>query len=276
MGFSEIGKFEGILDRDLNGEVTVLRFSVHEIKKILSSMDEPDPDFLCVLSHDPRKTVRSMAYGYFRKKGSLVANEEIFKKGNVNLIAGADEAGRGAIAGPLTAAAVVLKPGLIIDDIDDSKALTPEKREELYERIMESALCVSVSFIDPALIDRWGIQLMNRKALKDVAEAVSDKCHCVICDHYPLGDISVPSYSIAHADSTFQCVAAASIVAKVERDRVMSSLHSRIPYYSFDRNKGYATEEHIHALSVYGPSAFHRKSFHGVLPEREDSVIWEE
>ncbi len=270
---SKIGKFEGIFDTNLNGEPTALGYSVNEIRRILASLDKPDPELLSVLSRDPRKTVRSMAYGYFKRKGSLVANEEIFRRGGVRLLAGVDEAGRGAIAGPLTAAAVVLKPDAVIDDIADSKVLTPDKREELYERIMESALCVSVCFIDPALIDRWGIQLMNRKALKDVAEAVSDQCHCVICDHFSLPGIRLPSYSIPHADSTFQCVAAASVVAKVERDRVMSGLHNRIPYYNFHKNKGYATEEHIHALSIYGPSKIHRKRFRGVPVEGTESAI---
>lgn len=276
MGGSKISRFEGILDTDLNGEFTTVRYSVNEIKRILASTDEPDPEFLSALSRDPRKSVRSIAHSYFRRKGSLVANEEIFKRGSVRLLAGADEAGRGAIAGPLAAAAVVLKPDVVIDDIADSKALTPEKREDLYEKIIQSALCVSVCFIDPALIDRWGIQLMNRKALKDVVEAVSDQCHCVICDHLSLSGIRVPSYSIAHADSTFQCVAAASVVAKVERDRVMSGLHKLIPHYNFHKNKGYATEEHMNALSVYGPCEIHRMSFHGVSPGKLESGIWEE
>jgi ribonuclease HII len=151
--------------------------------------------------------------------------------------------------------------------------LTPSRREELYDEIMEKAISVSVSFVDAHLIDIWGLQAMNLKALGDAILGLDPSCECAICDNYKLDGLGIPSFGIPMADSTFQSVAAASIVAKVERDRVMLSLHARYPQYNFEYNKGYATPEHLKALELYGPSDFHRLTFRGVL--REEAPLWE-
>jgi ribonuclease HII len=217
-----------------------------------------------------------MAYRAFNRTRDLASNEEIFRVGSIRLIAGADEAGRGALAGPLAAAAVMFAPGVVIKGIDDSKQLLPQKREELYVEIIARAEYVSVAFVDPGLIDRWGVQLVNYKALGDAVAGLGGRCECVVCDHFALPGVGCPSYGIPKADETFQSVAAASIVAKVERDRVMTSLHGRTPFYNFEKNKGYATEEHLTALAIYGPSQFHRMTFHGVLFEELDANLWED
>lgn len=248
--------------------------TVRDIKTVLSSSSAQDPEFLTCLTRDPRSTVRRMGYSALRRTKDLAANEEIFREDGVRFIAGADEAGRGALAGPLAAAAVMLPPGLAIDGINDSKLLKPERREELYEVIMRSALSVSVVFIDPGLIDRFGIQPVNMQALGQALSGVDERCQCAICDHFSIAGTRVPTYGIAKADETFQCVAAASIVAKVERDRVMRCLHRRYPRYSFDENKGYATGGHIAALTAHGPCAVHRLTFASVLPE-DDDTLWE-
>lgn len=251
-----------------------LSLSVSEVRELLGSRARPDPRLLAGLMRDPRKTVRAAAYRALKRTRNLASNEEIFRDGEVDFLAGVDEAGRGALAGPLAAAAVMFAPGVEVDGVNDSKLLSPERREEIYGRILEAAECVSVSFIDPGLIDRWGLQLVNYKALGDAVAGIDGRCQCVICDHFTLKGLKIPSYGIPKADATFQSVAAASIVAKVERDRVMALLHRRLPHYNFEQNKGYATSEHLTALAVYGPSVFHRESFHGVLPDDGGTRLW--
>jgi ribonuclease HII len=241
---------------------------------MLSSLDKPDPELFSRLTGDPRASVRRLGYGALRHGRSLAANENIFRSAEIQFLAGADEAGRGALAGPLVAAAVMFDPGVVINGVNDSKLLSPERREELYEVITDIAVSVSVVFMDPGLIDRFGIQPVNMQALGGALAGIDERCQCAICDHFKLAGCSVPTYGIPKADQTFQSVAAASIVAKVERDRVMRSFHRRFPHYNFEENKGYATEEHISALAAYGPCELHRLSFSSVLPDEELS-LWE-
>jgi len=247
-----------------------------EVRELLKSAGRSDPRLLYALAWDPRKTVRRAAYRAFRRTRDLASNEEIFRCDGVEFIAGADEAGRGALAGPLAAAAVVFAPGVVVKGVNDSKVLTPERREELYDLILEAAEQVSVSFVGPGLIDLWGIQPVNYKALGDAVRGMDGRCHCVISDYLALEGLGVPSFGLPKADSTFQSVAAASIVAKVERDRLMARLHSKSPLYNFEQNKGYATAEHLAALETYGPCEFHRESFHGVLAGDPDTFLLEE
>lgn len=255
--------------------VDTVNLSVRDIRSVLASRESPDPVFLITLTRDPRPTVRRIGYGALRRGRSLAANEEIFRTGGVRFLAGADEAGRGALAGPLTAAAVMFAPGAVIEGVDDSKRLTPERREALYEVIVSEALSVSVAFMDAGLIDRRGIQPVNLQALGAALAGIDERCQCAICDHLALAGCAVPTFGIPKADQTFQSVAAASIVAKVERDRVMKALHDRFPRYNFKVNKGYATAEHVSALAAHGPCEVHRLSFSSVLPDGEMS-LWED
>ena len=248
--------------------------SVREIRALLATLERPDPGLFARLTRDPRATVRQIGYGALRHGRALAANEDIFRDGNIKFVAGADEAGRGALAGPLAAAAVMFAPGAVIKGVNDSKLLTRGRREELYEVIMDRAESVSVVFMDPGLIDRWGIQPVNMHALGQALAGIDERCQCAICDHFTLVGCAVPTYGIPKADETFQSVAAASIVAKVERDRVMKSLHKRFPRYNFQENMGYATGEHISALATYGPCEVHRLTFSRVLPAEEMS-LWE-
>lgn len=255
-------------------QVDLHDLSVREIRALLASLDRPDPELFSRLTRDPRASVRRLGYGALRHGRNLAANESIFRDAEVQFIAGADEAGRGALAGPLVAAAVMFDPGTVVKGVNDSKLLTPERRDELYEVIMDVAQSVSVVFVDTGLIDRFGIQPVNMQALGGALAGIDERCQCAICDHFKLTGCSVPTYGIPKADQTFQSVAAASIVAKVERDRVMCSFHLRFPRYNFKENKGYATEEHISALAAYGPCELHRLTFSSVLPDEELS-LWE-
>ena len=260
---------------DSSVEVDTRRLSIRQVRELLENISTPQPELLAVLCRDRRVTVRRLAYRLLRQGGDMASNEEIFRDGEVRFLAGTDEAGRGALAGPLAAAAVMFAPGTVIEDVRDSKALLPGQREELYDKILSEAMSVSVSFVDPGLVDRWGVQLANLKALGDAVNGLDSNCQRVICDHFSLVGCSVPVFGIPQADATFQSVAAASIVAKVERDRVMRSLDARFPLYNFMQNKGYGTEEHLQALVEHGPCEVHRRTFRGVLPEDEEMSLWE-
>ncbi|MFH1151224.1 MAG: ribonuclease HII [Actinomycetota bacterium] len=251
-----------------------MSLNIGQVRELISR-NPNDVDLLSRLARDPRVTVRRMAYRALGRGGrNLAANEDLFREGDIHYIAGADEAGRGALAGPLAAAAVVFEPGFVIKGVKDSKMLTPDQREEIYEVIVTRARRVAVVFIDSGTIDSWGLQRVNITALENAVLALEDDCHFAICDHFKLAGLPVPSCGIPKADEIFHSVAAASIVAKVERDRVMRSLDRRFPSYNFVQNKGYATGEHLSALASYGPCKVHRRSFSGVLPD-DEIPLWE-
>lgn len=255
--------------------IDTVNMSVEELRDHMSSLDKPDTPLLCRLTRDPRVTVRNMAYTTLGRKRSLSSNEDLFREDGAVFIGGADEAGRGALAGPLYAAAVVFDPGVEVEGVNDSKLLSPERREELYLEIIATAKNIAVVSIDASLIDRWGLQMVNLKALADALLDISADCDRAILDHFTLSGFAFPTYGIPHADEIFHSVAAASIVAKVERDRVMRSLHSRFPRYNFEDNKGYGTEEHMEALGELGPCEVHRLSFSSVSPDAEEVPLWE-
>ena len=169
----------------------------------------------------------------------------------------------------------MFEPGVEVVGVNDSKLLTPERREELYGEILARAMTVSAVFLDSALVDRWGVQVVNMSALGQALLGLQPACDAAICDHFALAGLGFPVFGIPHADETFHSVAAASIVAKVERDRVMRSMHGRFPAYHFADNKGYGTAEHWQALDERGPCVMHRLSFRNVAGEVEEIPLWE-
>jgi ribonuclease HII len=173
-------------------------------------------------------------------------------------IAGADEAGRGALAGPLVAAAVILPDDFEIDGINDSKLLSEAQREGAYARIVERASWIACK-AEPGAIDTRGLHRSNIALLRRAAKALEPDY--VLTDGFPVPRIPCPSIGVKKGDAVSVSVAAASIVAKVTRDRIMRRLHKRYPAFGFDHNKGYGTPEHLEALERHGPSAVHRLSF---------------
>jgi ribonuclease HII len=175
-------------------------------------------------------------------------------------VAGADEAGRGALAGPLVAAAVVLPSGFDPDGIDDSKALTANQREAAYERIVASA-AYAVAKAEPSAIDRRGLHRSNIFLLRRCIRALDPVPEYALTDGFPVPRMPCPSLAIKKGDAVAVSVAAASIVAKVTRDRIMRRMHRRYPEFGFDHNKGYGTPEHLQVLDRLGPTPIHRLSF---------------
>jgi ribonuclease HII len=178
-------------------------------------------------------------------------------------IAGVDEAGRGALAGPLVAAAVILPDVFDLEGIGDSKQLTHNQRDEAFVRIMEVA-CVAVCQVSPATIDRRGLHRCNLSLLRRAAKELHPEPDYVLTDGFPVPRIPFPSLGIKKGDVVAASVAAASIVAKVTRDRIMDRLHRRYPAFGFDHNRGYGTPDHLEMLDALGPTPIHRLSFAGV------------
>jgi ribonuclease HII len=179
-------------------------------------------------------------------------------------VAGVDEAGRGPLAGPVVAAAVVLPPGRVIDGLDDSKRLTPEERDELFGEIEERAMAVGVGIIDAATIDRVNILEATRLAMRWALRGLGAEPELVLTDWIELAGLPYPQRNLVRGDQRSATVAAASIVAKVTRDRIMQEADRQFPQYGFRRHKGYPTWEHRSALAEHGPCLLHRRGFHGV------------
>ncbi|HYG73160.1 MAG TPA: ribonuclease HII [Actinomycetota bacterium] len=189
-------------------------------------------------------------------------------------IAGADEAGRGALAGPLVAAAVILPDAFDLDGINDSKQLTANQRSEAYARIVRDAVAWSVSRCTPTRIDRRGLHKTNVHLLRRCITQLAVAPDYVLTDGFPVRRLDAPILSIKKGDCVTASVAAASIVAKVTRDRIMDRYHRRFPMYGFDTNRGYGTDAHRDAIRAHGPSPIHRYSFKGLRTGYYDSEVW--
>ena len=179
-------------------------------------------------------------------------------------IAGVDEAGRGAFAGPLVAAAVILPEGFDPDGFDDSKVLTRAQREACFERIVEARLPFVVRKIEPPVIDARGLHRSNLALLRRCVRALDPPPDYVLTDGFPVPQMPCPSLGIKKGDAVTASVAAASIVAKVTRDRIMDRLARRYPAFGFEHNRGYGTPEHLEVLDRLGPTPIHRLSFSAV------------
>jgi ribonuclease HII len=180
------------------------------------------------------------------------------------LIAGVDEVGRGALAGPVTVAAVILDPRRPVAGLDDSKRLSPRARQRLAGEICESALCWAVAHRGPGEIDRLNILEATRAAMVEAVRALSPAPSLVVVDALTLPDLRVAQRAEVHADARYMCVAAASIIAKVTRDRMMVRLAAESPGYGWESNKGYPSPRHLDALRRLGPSEQHRRTFRPV------------
>jgi ribonuclease HII len=176
-------------------------------------------------------------------------------------VAGADEVGRGCLAGPVVAGAVVLHPDRHIAGVSDSKAVPAAEREELYGEILANAVAWAVAAAEPDEIDRINIHQASLRAMQRAILALVPLPDVVLVDAFRVPDLPMAQRGVLHGDRRCAAIAAASIVAKVTRDRMMAELHGRDPRYGFDRHKGYATADHLDAVARFGYSDVHRRSF---------------
>ena len=190
-----------------------------------------------------------------------VLNMREFDLSKGSLVAGIDEAGRGPLAGHVYAAAVILPENTVIEGLNDSKKLSEKKREELYDIIIEKALAYKICYADCQTIDKINIRNATLKAMKEAAEGLSVLPQKILVDGNALPDTKIPAEYVIKGDSKSMAISAASILAKVTRDRYIKEMDKIYPQYGFAKNKGYGTADHIAAIKKYGPCELHRRTF---------------
>jgi ribonuclease HII len=198
-----------------------------------------------------------------RRDCGLSMFERVLHRAGLSPVAGVDEAGRGACAGPLVIAAVILRPSRIsrVTELADSKALTAKARNSAYSQIMDAALDWHVVTITAPDIDRLGLHVCNVAGMRRALAGLAEKPGYVLTDGFPVRGLAAPALAMWKGDQVAACVAAASIVAKVTRDALMSELDGKFPGYGFARHKGYSTPSHMRALAEHGACPEHRQSF---------------
>ena len=201
------------------------------------------------------------------------AYEAALLRGGFSRVAGADEAGRGACAGPLVVAACILPAGKRgqIDKLNDSKLLTAATRERLYDEVVKRAVAYSIVEVSAAEIDAFGLHVANLAGMRRAVGQLAPAADYALTDGFPVAGLGVPATAVWKGDATISCIAAASILAKVTRDRIMTEMHEQWPEYEFDKHKGYITAAHSAALTDHGPCPQHRRRYVNVRAAmRED------
>jgi ribonuclease HII len=213
-----------------------------------------------------------------RRDAGLYGYERALRRAGMDPVAGVDEAGRGACAGPLVAAAAILPEGRagLVPGLADSKLLTHRARERCYDQVVRRALAWSVVVVESTECDRLGMHVANIEALRRALARLDVRPAYVLTDGFPVDGLEVPGLAMWKGDRVAACISAASVIAKVTRDRIMMQLHEAWPVYDFATHKGYVTAEHTAALTEHGPCAEHRMRFVNVrraawLPDHDTS-----
>ncbi len=246
--------------------MNITSLSISDIKKYFDD-GNVDEELLDACKSDKRAGVLRLVKKYEREAkerarvDALYEFERQAKSEGFDIIAGVDEAGRGPLAGPVSVAAVILPMGLFLPKLNDSKKLTPQSRDVLYDEIMEKAIAVKSVLIDAETIDRVNIYQATINGMYEAILSLDPKPQKVLIDAVRLDNLGIPSLSIIKGDAKSASIAAASIIAKVTRDRLMMKYDEMYPEYGFAKHKGYGTAEHIAALQKYGPCPIHRRSF---------------
>ena len=246
--------------------------TLSEMKRVLAEEDVPDGVMADILS-DEREGAKKLVAAYKRRLERDMAERlrveamyewetKLYQKG-MRYIAGIDEVGRGPLAGPVTVAAVILKPHWFAAGLNDSKKVTPARREELAAKIREEAEAVSVFSLDAADIDTYNIYDATLLAMYEAVKRLPIRPEAVLVDAMPL-HLPMEVHSLIHGDARSASIAAASIVAKVYRDHLMEEYEKQYPGYGFAQNKGYGTAAHIEAIARLGITPIHRRSFEPV------------
>ncbi|HVX70538.1 MAG TPA: ribonuclease HII [Mycobacteriales bacterium] len=214
---------------------------------------------------------------WFREAG-IYGYERALAKRGLTPVAGVDEAGRGACAGPLVVAAAVLRPGKRgeIPGLADSKLLTPLARERVYAQVVRRAAAYAVVVIPASDVDRIGLHVSNVMGMRRALASLSVRPGYVLSDGFPVPGLDVPGLAVWKGDRVAACIAAASVLAKVTRDRLMVAMHDTWPWYEFASHKGYVTPEHQSALAMHGPCPEHRRSYVNVRKVDAELVVDQE
>lgn len=244
--------------------------SISEITELYKQADLKDlPAFIEEFLEDERRGVQTLVNKAKKRLNDLQKEKERMfemfsyerKYEEYEYICGVDEVGCGPLAGPVVAAAVILPKDCDILYLNDSKKLTENKREEIFDEIMEKAVSVGIGFASPERIDEINIRQADFEAMRTALSKLNVEPDFIMVDGYPIGGIDKKQISIVKGDSKSASIAAASIIAKVTRDRLMSDYEQVFPGYGFASNKGYGSAEHIKAIKELGPTPIHRKTF---------------
>jgi ribonuclease HII len=246
------------------------KLKIREIEEMLFNDNETDTSFIDILKNDERKGVQQLLKKWHNQKIAekntyekfieMSNYEKKYWKQGYQHLAGIDEAGRGPLAGPVVAAAVILPPDFYLPGLDDSKKLSENKREQYFAAIQSGALDVGVGIIQADEIDTINIFEAAKKAMLTALVGLTIKPDFLLIDALKL-NAPYPQESIVKGDSKSISIAAASIIAKVTRDRIMKQIGEEYPQYGFSRHMGYGTKEHMKAIEEYGITPYHRKSF---------------
>lgn len=238
-------------------------------KKLANILVEEDP-FIKKLTNDERKGVQQLLTKWKNKKDKekvlqkkfeqMTAEESSLRQQGYTYIAGIDEVGRGPLAGPVVAAAVILPVHFHLLGINDSKTLSKKKREQYFDYISEHAIATSVGIVQAEEIDEINIYEATKKAMLLAVQQLKQSPEYLLIDAMELAT-NIPQSSLVKGDEKSISIAAASIIAKVTRDRLMTELGKKFPEYQFENNMGYGTKDHLQGIEKYGITAYHRKSF---------------
>lgn len=244
--------------------------SISEIKKEFENSDENSWEKLCgFYEQDSRIGVQNLAARYRKKQAALVQERERLKQmhfyeekySQYRCICGIDEAGRGPLAGPVVAAAVILPKDAEILYLNDSKKLSAKRREELYDEIQEKAIAIGIGMVGPARIDEINILQATYEAMRQAIGQLSVEPEVLLNDAVTIPEVVIPQVPIIKGDAKSVSIAAASVIAKVTRDRLMEEYDQVLAGYGFADNKGYGSAAHIAALRKLGPTPIHRRTF---------------
>ena len=245
---------------------------ISEVKELLAG--EPTAEQLATLKDDERSGVQRLVASYYKRLEKAALEKERFAKmltyekeyyaQGVRYVAGVDEAGRGPLAGPLVIAAVILPQDVFISGLNDSKQISAVKRDKLYDEIIAKAVAIEVNIVSVSNIDKYNIYSATQRGMAEVLEHLPVRPQVALIDAMPVQVKDMETVPIVHGDALSVSIAAASIIAKVTRDRIMERLDEKFPAYGFANNKGYGSGAHMQAIAEFGATRWHRRSYEPV------------
>ena len=245
---------------------------ISEVKELLAG--EPTAEQLATLKDDERSGVQRLVASYYKRMEKEAFERERFDKmltfekeyyaQGMQYVAGVDEAGRGPLAGPLVIAAVILPQDVFIPGLNDSKQISAVKRDKLYDEIIAKAVAIEVNIVSVSNIDKYNIYSATQRGMAEVLEHLPVRPQVALIDAMPVQVKDMETVPIVHGDALSVSIAAASIIAKVTRDRIMERLDEKFPAYGFANNKGYGSGAHMQAIAEFGATRWHRRSYEPV------------
>ena len=245
---------------------------ISEVKELL--LGNPSSEQIKMLQADERSGVQKLLVAYYKRLEKEAQEKERFTKmlayeseyyaQGVQYVAGVDEAGRGPLAGPLVIAAVILPRNAFIAGLNDSKQISAAKRDKLYDEIIAKAVAIEVNIVSVSNIDKYNIYAATQRGMAQVLEHLPVQPQVALIDAMPVTAKNIECVPIVHGDALSASIAAASIIAKVTRDRIMERLDTLFPAYGFAHNKGYGSGAHMQAIAEFGATKWHRRSYEPV------------